>query len=51
MDTTKKDQTSHNNNQDIDEGSYLSKRLCYILRYGAAKEGLQLYPGGKFMTQ
>lgn len=24
----------------------LSKRLCYVLRYGAVKEGLTLYEGG-----
>lgn len=24
----------------------LSKRLCYVLRYGAVKEGLALYEGG-----
>ena len=27
----------------------LSKRLCYILRYGAVKEGLTVHEGGKVL--
>ena len=28
----------------------LSKRLCYILRYGAVKEGLTVHEGGKVIS-
>ena len=28
--------------------SRVGKRLAYVLRYGALKEGLQLYPGGEY---
>ena len=27
----------------------LSKRLCYLLRYGAIKEGLTVYEGGMLL--
>ncbi|XP_048770038.2 uncharacterized protein LOC125676182 [Ostrea edulis] len=30
----------------MEKDERLSKRLCYILRYGAVKEGLKLYEGG-----
>lgn len=31
----------------IEKDERLSKRLCYVLRYGAVKEGLTLHEGGK----
>ena len=40
----------HTNNKKKDLDPYagrLSKRLCYILRYGALKEGLTVLDGGK----
>ena len=30
----------------IEKDERLSKRLCYVLRYGAVKEGLTLHEGG-----
>ncbi|XP_033748891.1 uncharacterized protein LOC117333618 [Pecten maximus] len=30
----------------VEEDSRLAKRLCYLLRYGAMKEGLDVYEGG-----
>lgn len=37
------------NHLDEDKECRLSKRLCYILRYGALKEGLDVLHGGGFI--
>jgi len=34
---------------EIHEDSRLAKRLCYLLRYGAVKEGLDIYMGGTLL--
>lgn len=34
----------------LEKDERLSKRLCYVLRYGAVKEGLTLYEGGNILS-
>ncbi|XP_062588055.1 F-box and leucine-rich repeat protein 13-like [Saccostrea cucullata] len=45
MGTDKKTVTSEMEEKKLEKDDRLSKRLCYILRYGALKEGLKLYHG------
>ena len=42
---------SHKNSENGATGNRLSKRLCYILRYGAVKQGLTVHEGGNKMKQ
>lgn len=41
--------SNNNNDEEVKDDKYagrLSKRLCYILRYGAIKEGLTIHKEG-----
>lgn len=42
--------TSNTKGKKLEKDERLSKRLCYVLRYGAVKEGLTLYEGGNIIV-